>query len=499
MNKKAYNLKWFAANEEDAIRKTNEHEHKFKSCFTRDRDRILYSTEFRRLSGKTQVFVAGFDDNFRTRLTHTLEVEQIATTITVHLGLNAELSKAIALGHDLGHTPFGHVGERYLNLLMNGCYNIKDINNNLPNNEKGFKHNLQGVRVVSSLEKYDRYFKSESGLNLTNYTRWGISNHTNRHYKSCLYLYDNDKYGQDYCGYMAKQGIVCPNKGNLILDFYNNYINELDDDISWTYESFIVARADEIAQRHHDMEDGLKAGILHKASVINQIEEIFNDFLDVEDRKMIEAIKLENEYSYYMPLIGRFIINLLSKNLINNIIELFKSKKEQLRKNNNVFKDAKTILKYNNEFNDFNYSQEFRKCEKKLSDYLYNRLINSFLAQKMDGKSDFILRQLTKAYITNPQQLPDNTILTLFKNLYNRIKDNAMYIQEVKDRINFDFSNFEGEDIGELRTVLNRLHKMNLSVYKTALLRTICDYLAGMTDQFAIIQYESLYGFKINK
>jgi dGTPase len=100
----------FAADESYSKRWFGEMRHLYRNEFARDRDRILYSTEFRRLAGKTQVFVNGYDDNVRTRLTHTLEVSQIAQTICSVLGLNTDLAEAIALGHDLGHTPFGHIG-----------------------------------------------------------------------------------------------------------------------------------------------------------------------------------------------------------------------------------------------------------------------------------------------------------------------------------------------------------------------------------------------------
>jgi len=123
--------------------------------FQRDRDRILHSKAFRRLKHKTQVFVAPEGDHFRTRLTHTLEVAQIARTIARSLDLNEDLTEAIALGHDLGHTPFGHAGEETLNKIVPG----------------GFKHNEQSLRVVDYLEK-------EGGLNLTAEVRNGILNHT---------------------------------------------------------------------------------------------------------------------------------------------------------------------------------------------------------------------------------------------------------------------------------------------------------------------------------
>lgn len=133
-------------------RKLPEEECPIRTCFQRDRDRILHSKAFRRLKHKTQVFLSPFDDHFRTRLTHTLEVSQIARTLARSLNLNEDLTEAIALGHDLGHTPFGHCGEGVLDELVNG----------------GFHHNIQSVRVVEVLEK----------LNLCRETIDGILTHT---------------------------------------------------------------------------------------------------------------------------------------------------------------------------------------------------------------------------------------------------------------------------------------------------------------------------------
>ena len=133
-------------------RKIQEAESPIRTCFQRDRDRILHSKAFRRLKHKTQVFLSPFDDHFRTRLTHTLEVSQIARTLSRSLNLNEDLTEAIALGHDLGHTPFGHCGEGVLNELVKG----------------GFNHNVQSVRVVEILEK----------LNLCRETIDGILTHS---------------------------------------------------------------------------------------------------------------------------------------------------------------------------------------------------------------------------------------------------------------------------------------------------------------------------------
>ena len=182
--------------------------HPYRSAYQRDRDRIIHSAAFRRLEYKTQVFVNDEGDYYRTRLTHTLEVAQIARTIAGALGLNPDLTEALALAHDLGHAPFGHAGEEVLNELMRNC--------------GGFNHNLHGLRVVDLLE--ERY-PNFSGLNLTWEVREGIVKHTTAFDKSVK-------------------------------------LADLAPDESPTLESQIVDRADEIAYDNHDLDDGLTSGLL---------------------------------------------------------------------------------------------------------------------------------------------------------------------------------------------------------------------------------------------
>jgi dGTPase len=184
-----------------------EEEHRFRSVFQRDRDRIVYSTAFRRLEYKTQVFVNHEGDHYRTRLTHTMEVSQIARTIAKALNLNHDLVEAIALGHDVGHTPFGHAGEETLHKLM------KD--------HGGFEHNLQGLRVVELLER--RYPKFP-GLNLT----WEVRESIVKHRTS----YDQPTENQFHPEWQA------------------------------LLEAQAVDAADMIAFNNHDLDDGLRAGLL---------------------------------------------------------------------------------------------------------------------------------------------------------------------------------------------------------------------------------------------
>lgn len=162
----------------------------YRSEFMRDRDRIMYCGAFRRLAGKTQIYLAGKDDNQRNRLTHTLEVSQIARTISHALGLDCDLTEAIALGHDLGHAPFGHAGEQTLHEIMvpSSPIQIKESpmlgeklagSNLIREPLYGFKHNVQSVRIAASVE--DNY--GQNGLNLTNYTLWGFLHHSSVQYK----------------------------------------------------------------------------------------------------------------------------------------------------------------------------------------------------------------------------------------------------------------------------------------------------------------------------
>src|SRR3989338_5158463 len=184
-------------------RRYKETEHPFRTAFQRDRDRIIHCNAFRRLEYKTQVFVYHEGDHYRTRLTHTIEVAQISRTIARALGLNEDLSEAIALAHDLGHPPFGHSGETVLNELM------KD--------HGGFEHNAHSLRIVEELEK--RY-PGFNGLNLTWEVREGIVKHNSEHDRPSL----SDEYEKD------KQPCL---------------------------EAQIVDIADEIAYNNHDLDDGL--------------------------------------------------------------------------------------------------------------------------------------------------------------------------------------------------------------------------------------------------
>ncbi|MEO3414043.1 deoxyguanosinetriphosphate triphosphohydrolase [Roseovarius sp. CAU 1744] len=202
-------------------RLVTEEESAFRSCYQRDRDRIIHSSAFRRLKHKTQVFVEHEGDYFRTRLTHSIEVAQVARTIAGALKLNGELTEAVALAHDLGHTPFGHTGEDALNALM-APYG-------------GFDHNAQAVRIVTSLE---RHYAEFDGLNLTWDTLEGIAKHNGPVMGDLPYA---------LAGYNARHDLELHTHASA--------------------EAQVAALADDIAYNNHDLHDGLRAGLFTEEDV----------------------------------------------------------------------------------------------------------------------------------------------------------------------------------------------------------------------------------------
>ncbi|MFC3615036.1 deoxyguanosinetriphosphate triphosphohydrolase [Lutimaribacter marinistellae] len=192
-----------------------EEESSFRSCFQRDRDRIIHAGAFRRLKHKTQVFVEHEGDNYRTRLTHSIEVAQVARTIAGALGLNGELTEAVALAHDLGHTPFGHTGEDALHALM-APYG-------------GFDHNAQAIRIVTRLE---RHYAAFDGLNLTWETLEAIAKHN---------------------------GPVIGDLPWALAECNAGFDLELETHAS--AEAQVAALADDVAYNNHDLHDGLRAGL----------------------------------------------------------------------------------------------------------------------------------------------------------------------------------------------------------------------------------------------
>lgn len=348
-------------------------EHPYRSAYMRDRDRIIHSKAFRRLEYKTQVFINHEGDHFRTRLTHTLEVSQIARTIAHALGLNGELTEAIGLAHDLGHTPFGHTGEKTLNELM-AKYG-------------GFEHNRQSLRIVEYLEeKYPQY----PGLNLTFETREGVIKHTS--------FFDNPQHEQ--------------------------FARFLPDKLP-TLEAQIIDRADEIAYINHDLDDGLRSGYIEVDELCNQVPLFDSLWADVE--RDFPALGAEGKIAEMV----RRLINLLVSDIVKTSAERIALSGVQ------TVEDVRSADRRLIEF-----SEELDSKRMALKDFLLYNLYKHQHVERMRVKTSRFLRDIFREYLEQPVLMP----------------------AKVRQKIDQD-----------------GLHLV------------VCDYVAGMTDRFAIEEYRRLF------
>lgn len=402
----------------------------FRLPFQRDRDRIIHSRAFRRLMHKTQVFNANLGDHYRNRLTHTLEVSQIARSISKYLELNDELTEAIALGHDLGHTPFGHVGERTLHLLISGSFIEDDYNKNAFG---GFKHNFQSLQIVDNIEKRTNDY---NGMNLTLAVREGILKHTGT----------KIRIPKD----IASRNFMNSTKVEVT---YNtlNLENISVDKPSFTLEGQVVAIADEIAQCTHDLEDGLRAKIISLNDLKDDlfINKICKDrnfrLLDLE-----ETVDVRNTLIKYM--VGELINNVCmetSKNLIalkeNSHIPQYKDKDD-------IYKESIVC-----------FSDSMKEFHEKLSSLTTKLVIASQSVTQADLKAEYIIKRLFKGYFNHPQQLPDYIL-------------NRYFSKKGKE-----FNRFSIED------------NINNLKNDSEFVRLICDHIGSMTDQYAAREYRKLY------
>jgi dGTPase len=345
-----------------------EPEHAYRTAYQRDRDRVLHTTAFRRLEYKTQVFVNYEGDHYRTRLTHTLEVAQIARTIARVLLLNEDLTEAIALAHDLGHTPFGHAGEQLLHEKMESY--------------GGFNHNTHGLRIVEELEERYANFR---GLNLTWEVREGIIKHETK--------YDTPQ-ATDY---------VPEQRASL--------------------EAQVINLADEIAYNSHDLDDGLRSGLvtprqLQEVSLLNEgIQELA---LDPELPNAIDR----NRIIHY--LVNREVTDALT------------ATEQQLQHLAPASADQARGLPHNL----VGFSAELRQRNSQLKEFLYNSLYRHWRVMRMTAKAIRMLGQLFDVFVENPTLLP----------LENQVKTNDLPVQ-----------------------------------------RVVCDYIAGMTDRYALQEYRRLF------
>ena len=354
-----------------------ENKSKLRSPYQRDRDRILHSTAFRRLKHKTQVFVNTTGDHYRTRITHSLEVSQIARTLAKYFNLNEDLAETLSLAHDLGHTPFGHAGEEALNECMkkNG----------------GFDHNIQTVRIVTLLE--NRYYNFK-GLNLSIETLDGLVKHNGPVKNKIKY---NKILGKNF----FKQKINFNNSPSL--------------------EAQIASISDDIAYNSHDLEDGLKANLFK----LNDIKRI--PILNVLLKKHINKIK-KYPHDIVLRQIVREIIDEMVRDVIFNTQKNIK--KNRIKSVKDIYKSKYPLVCFSNKMKKFDTN--IKKFLKKNMYYNKNVIHKTNLGKKIVKKLFFIIKKNPKKYIK------------------------------------FDKSN--NADIE----------------------RSICDFIAGMTDRYAINLYNKI-------
>jgi dGTPase len=385
----------------------------FRAAFARDRDRLLHSRAFRRLKHKTQVFIPFEGDHFRTRLTHTLEVSQIARSVSRALLLNEDLTEAIALGHDLGHTPFGHSGEYVLDALLQG----KDPALVFPRNvEAGsFKHNYQSVRVVDRLEK--KY--EHPGLNLTHDVREGILKHTL--WKKTF------PFPVEF-----PEGLRLSSGGSL--------------------EAQIVNWSDEIAQQAHDLEDGLPMVAEDRIEAL-EISRRIRGRRGTPDSKELRRAELVR--GLYQEMIADLIASSEKKIAVWVRAHRIDSTDRFSRMRDRIPADLVA------------FSREGQRRYRELKDFVYRNIIHSFPIARRDGRARLVVRRLFVAFHENPRLLPDDVL--------------RQYASQEKLRYLRDLP------LSEVPREAERRYR-----FRPAFLRTIADHIAGMTDKFALQEFEDL-------
>ncbi len=351
----------------------------YRTEFQRDRDRIIHSAAFRRLEYKTQVFVNHEGDLFRTRLTHSIEVAQVARSIARALHLNEDLTEGIALAHDLGHTPFGHAGQDALNACM------KDYG--------GFEHNLQSLRVVDKLEQ--RYAEF-SGLNLTFETREGILKHCS-----------------------------IKNAGTLG-EVGRRFIEKKQASL----EAQLTNLADEIAYNSHDVDDGLRSGLI-----------------DVDSLNEIELYREQHETvcSLYPDLPPRRTIHEVVRRLIGcQVIDLVETSTRNLEQA--APEDLEAVRNHGVAL--IAFSDGMREKNLELKRFLRSNLYRHPQVQRMSTRAAETVTALFGAYFTDADLLPDES----------------------------------REHLANLETADGRNGRA----------RAVADYIAGMTDRYALAEYERI-------
>ena len=323
-----------------------------RSCYQRDRDRVIHSSSFRRLKHKTQVFVYHEGDHFRTRLTHSLEVAQIARSVCRSLHLNEDLGEALALAHDLGHPPFGHIGEQVLNECM------KD--------HDGFDHNAQSLRQLTKLEH--RYAQFD-GLNLTWEALEGLAKHN---------------------GPLVKEAIDHKNPPKELPFGFKEFLPEFDLELH-TYasgEAQVAAIADDIAYSSHDLDDGLRAGLI-------EFDELKNIPIVAQ---IIDEVMLTYPNAPRDILIHELVRRMISRMVGDLMVESTRRIKALDPQHPDDIRKAgqPTIA----------FGKNMGVAVKELKSFLFEKMYRHYLVNRMASKAKRVVKDLFDLYISEPECLP---------------------------------------------------------------------------------------------
>lgn len=426
--------------------------------FQRDRERIIHTKAYRRLVDKAQIFTSTKGDHYRTRMTHTLEVSSIARGIATSLKLNTDLTEAIALGHDIGHTPFGHQGERTINAILNGEIDI--IPNAYSLSIGGFKHNYQSLRILSFLE--EKYLEHE-GIDLSYQTLEGILKHT-----KFKIQFDINQF---------------------LINGDTKYLR-LTQSFPSTLEGQIVSIADEIAQRGHDLDDSFASGLL----TMHSFEDLCQ-YSGMEDIKASVGL-VKKQIKEYIDK-GRVVIDdtdiiraaLVPKiigYLMNDvIIESSRRMEDYLSKYIYYFDLNKRV-----DHQLICFSEKGRIILEYLEKIISRNVINSFEVSRFDSKAELIIKGLFTSYFQNPRLLPDN-VLKRFNKEVRRMSMNLIDLR-IDDPKNVSR---EIENISIITDEQLKSTEM-ADTYRNKrgiLARCIADHISGMTDNYALSEYSRLF------
>ena len=469
-----------------------------RSEYQRDYDRLVHSKAFRRMVDKAQIFTSSKGDHYRTRMTHTLCVAQIARSIASRLHMNVPLTEAIALGHDLGHTPFGHQGERTLDKMARDCANI------------GFKHNFQSLNVASVLE--EEYIEC-SGLDLSVQVLEGMWKHTKIR-KS------------------PHDALICDLEGFLPYGISEEARNHLHPENSFcsTVEGQIVFIADEIAQRSHDLDDALSARLLTMDNVIEalSLKKLHTLKAQIEELKssIYSAQKGQRMFVSERELLVSRVASQVINYFIDDVVKCFE---DFLAQNCEEVKKIRAFFKANSHVDRqvLHFSAEGQILNDYLETIVAKQVINSPEVAAFDDKAKRVVSKLFELYYDNPRLLHDGTLQRIFietrkrtnnvihfqdadidlvTDEWKRIKNpsNASRFRDLREEFpSIDFTPYQSvpefkdslDETSKEYSIVTEYLDSCLNEYREKqkiLVRSICDFISGMTDTYATEEYRKL-------